>query len=161
MGAEQKANNESALEIIYTVMKDGGLDPQGFEQGAGFVTDLDDDLYAGAIVHFLEDQEQFVLFVEFRKRASKETRDQVVEFILRANWWLVIGSFDLDLDSGAIRFRSGVDFEGTELSYELVRNVLVTTRISTEQWGPALVDVLEGKKSAAEAIAEVEAAMDA
>jgi hypothetical protein len=56
--------------------------------------------------------------------APPERRAATAELIVRVNYTLSLGSFELDFADGEITFRCGIDVEDGSLSPALVRNLL-------------------------------------
>jgi hypothetical protein len=73
---------------------------------------------------------------------------EVVEFINRTNFEILVGNFELDYEDGGIRYRSGLNSQDIELTYELIRNSIVAARLSRETFGSVLTEVVAGVKSA-------------
>jgi hypothetical protein len=157
MAKSKSPKRATPSETVRQVLKDGGLKLEKLEGRTGYSVALGDELYAGATAHVLEEQGQFVFYVEYREKAPKKNHPQVAEFITRANYGILIGNFEMNHDDGSVRYKSSVDYEGTVLTYELVRNAVLAARNGNEEYGSALVEVMKGSKSAKKAIAEVEA----
>ena len=100
---------------------------------------------------------RFVIYFNFGVDASAARRDEVARFITRANWGLLSGNFEMDYDDGHVRFKSSVDFNHTELSETLIRNAILSGMKAVEKYADALVEVLSGRKDAAQAIKDAEA----
>ena len=71
------------------------------------------------IAQLLVDAERFVVHFIFTGVVPAKRRSKVAEFITRANWGLIEGNFEMDFDSGALRYRVGIDFSATELTEPL------------------------------------------
>lgn len=102
------------------------------------------------------DYERFLCYFNFKDTVSKKKQLQVIEFITRANFDLVIGNFELDMDSGIVRFKSSIDFTGIELNQTLIRNTVKSAMDVVEDYAEAMVKVLTGKIKARNAIQEIE-----
>ncbi len=50
-------------------------------------------------------------------------RDDFAIFITRINYGLMIGNFEMDFSDGEIRYKTSIDFEGTDLSEVLIDNL--------------------------------------
>ena len=73
----------------------------------------------------------------------EEFRDVAAEFVARANWGMLVGGFELDLDEGEIRFKSSLGFADTSLNPALIRNAVLPCLHTLDRYIPALVWVLE------------------
>ena len=87
--------------------------------------------------------------------ASSGTRAEVIRFATRANWELMAGNFELDVETGAVRFRSSVAFAGGELAESTIRSTIGAAMGIVEAYADALRDVMEGDAGADEALGRV------
>jgi hypothetical protein len=102
------------------------------------------------------DLEQFLFYTVAPVKVPEEARMAAAEFITRANFGLCIGNFEMDLNDGEIRYKSSLDFEGTMLTPELIRNAIYPAVQTLNHYLPGLMSTIHGGKSAAEAIAAIE-----
>ncbi len=51
------------------------------------------------------DEDGFTVYTVFPVKAPEEKRGAVAAFLTRANYGLILGSFELDFDDGEIRFK--------------------------------------------------------
>jgi hypothetical protein len=100
--------------------------------------------------------EQFLFYVVAPVKVPEEQRQAVAEFVTRANYGLRIGNFEMDFGDGEVRYKSSLDFEGAELTPELVRHAIYPAVQTMDRYLPGVMGLLYGDKSPAEAIAEVE-----
>ncbi len=100
--------------------------------------------------------EQFLFYVVMPVRVPEEMRAAIAEFITRANYGLRIGNFEMDYEDGEVRYKSSVDFEGTELSTDLIRNLVYPAVQTMDRYMPGLLAVVYGGREPAAAIADVE-----
>ncbi len=102
-----------------------------------------------------EQLDQFVFFSVAPVTAPTERRSAVAEFITRANHGLHIGNFELDYDSGEIRYKTSIDVEGDQLSEALVRQLVMTNVSTMDRYLPGLKEVA-AEVDPAVAIADIE-----
>lgn len=90
--------------------------------------------------------------------APEDRRAAAMEAVTRANFGLALGSFDLDLGSGAIQFRTSLDVqESTEsLTDPVLRHLVYANVLTMDRYLPALRAVIEDGAEAVAAIAAVE-----
>ena len=89
-------------------------------------------------------------------KAPEETRMAVAEFITRANFNMRIGNLELDFSDGEVRYKSSLDFEGTELTPQLIRNAIYPAVQTMDRYLPGLLSVIYGGKTPFEAIEDIE-----
>ena len=107
------------------------------------------------IAQLLVDAERFVVHFIFTGVVPAKRRSKVAEFITRANWGLIEGNFEMDFDSGALRYRVGIDFSATELTEPLVRNAILSGMNNIEPFADALQAVIDGSEEPSAAIKSV------
>jgi len=97
---------------------------------------------------------RFLTFVEGRVPATR--RREAMEFITRANYGLLVGNFEFDLDDGEVRFKAAGDYEDGDMSQSQFRNLLFLSVSMVDRYFPGLQSVIQGSSDAAAAIAEIE-----
>lgn len=81
-------------------------------------------------------------------------RDEVMRFITMVNWELRVGNFDLDLFDGEIVFRMNTCYDGlVVLPDYMIENSIMMVPFTLDDYGNALIDVMMGYRSAADAFA--------
>jgi hypothetical protein len=104
----------------------------------------------------LEETDQFAFYSICPVNAQPDLLAATAEFIARANADMLIGNFELDWDTGEIRFKTSIDVEGSGLTVELVSAQVYANVSTMDRYLPGLMNVLYGKHSPAEAIALIE-----
>lgn len=89
-------------------------------------------------------------------RVPRERRAAMAEALARANHSMTLGAFDLDFESGELRYRAGIDVEGSALVPAMLHNMLDHGMAVVKLYHPALARVGWGGADPAAAIAEVE-----
>jgi hypothetical protein len=75
---------------------------------------------------------------------SLQHRHAMMEFITRANYGLLIGAFELDLDDGALRFRNTLYMDRDYPSQQQIAELLYTTVYVTDDYLPGILQVNDG-----------------
>lgn len=104
-----------------------------------------------------EAEYQFVFYSVCSAQAAEDCRPALAEFVARANFGLVIGNFELDLDTGEVRYKTSIDVEGDRLTPPLVQNVVYANVVMMDRYLPGIMAVLGGT-TPAEALKMVEEA---
>ena len=89
-------------------------------------------------------------------KIPEENRRVVAELLCRANYGLLIGSFEMDFADGEMRYRTSVDMEGGELTEVMVGNLLKANVGTVDRFLPGVTSLLEDGLSAEQAIGRVE-----
>lgn len=88
----------------------------------------------------------------------------VVEYVTRANAGLVTGNFEVDVDSGEVRFKTAIDLSDVPeaaladgaVIRSLVADLAYTNAATTDRYLPGLLQVVAGSSTPAEAITAIE-----
>ena len=97
---------------------------------------------------------RFLTFVEGKVPDAR--RRDVMEYLTRANYGLLLGNFELDLNDGEVRFKCAIDVEGGEVTHTQYQNLLYVAVSMLDRYFPGLQRVIQGSADPAAAIAEVE-----
>lgn len=86
-------------------------------------------------------------------QVEPEYIDEMAKFIALANYNLLIGNFDLDVDTGEIRFRHYLDCAGFKtLPDAVLRRNLPIPLVMLDQHGDAIASVANGESDAETAL---------
>jgi hypothetical protein len=105
-----------------------------------------------------EEQNHLVMYSVLPVLALPARLDEVVVFITRANYGLIIGNFELDYEDGEVRFKTSVDLEDVAESAIQIRNIIYANVLTLDKYLPGLMRVIYGGVSAVEAIRMIEGA---
>lgn len=97
---------------------------------------------------------RFLAFVE--GKVPEHRRREVMEFLTRANYGLLLGNFELDLSDGEVRFKAAHEAESSTLSHAQFQNNLYLSVALMDRYFPGLQRVIQGSADAAAAIADIE-----
>lgn len=81
---------------------------------------------------------------------------QVIDYLNRVNCGLVLGNFELDVDSGDIRFRVGIETPRGELTIDMVRVMAYTGVQTMDNYIPGVMTVIYSGLSPEAALARLE-----
>lgn len=153
-----RANGLKAAETIRQLLTHMELEPQELQRPGmiAFLTAFEGPANQGN-AQVLLDAERFVFHFIFDGYVATSRRPAVAEFITRVNWGLIEGAFELNFDSGAVRYKVGIDFSNADLTEQLVRNAILSAMTAIEAAAVALIDVAQNGKAPAEAFRDVEA----
>lgn len=106
-------------------------------------------------IYVFEADERVVFVSAFPELVPEERRTAVGEFCNRANFGLAVGNFEVDHDGGEVRFRTGVDGEGTTITVEHIRNLVVANVMTMDRYIDGIAAVLRGT-APADAVEDIE-----
>jgi len=141
-----KQNGLRAANTVRGVLESTELEPreERFARGIAYHVALDGPTDRG-VAQILLDAERFVFHFIFTGHVPVGRRMAVAELITRANWGLIEGNFEMSFDTGALKYKVGIDFTGTELTAELVRNAVLSGMNNVEPFSQALQSVIGGR----------------
>lgn len=105
-----------------------------------------------------EEQDQCVFYSICPITTPEAHRTPMAEFLTRANYGLIIGNFELDLNDGEIRFKTSLDVEGTELNAALIKSLAYANVLTMDRYLPGIMAVASGHASPIAAIEQIEEA---
>ena len=110
------------------------------------------------VVHVREEQKQILFYSVLDSFIPEEKRATAAEFLMRANYGMFIGNFELDYTDGEVRYKTSLDVEGGEeiLSSNIIRNLAYPNVLMMDKYLPGLMSVVYGGVSPVEAIEMVE-----
>lgn len=103
-----------------------------------------------------ESQQQFIYYSLLPVNAPEERRAALAEFITRANYGMIIGNFEMDFDTGEIRYKTSIDVEDAELTAPMIRHLVYSNLVITDHYLPGIMRVIYGDVAPVEALAMVE-----
>lgn len=148
-----------ALKTVKGVLERADLNPTPLDDGTGFDAHFAKDGPEVRAQARVFEEEKFVFYFEFGQKPSRQNIRNTVEFVTRANFDLLIGNFEMDYDSGMVRYKASLDFSGMELTALLVRNLILSAIYCVETYSAALSTVMEGLKDPKDAVEESEASV--
>jgi hypothetical protein len=87
---------------------------------------------------------------------AEELRVDMAEFILRANYGASIGCFEMDVDDGEIRYRTGLDVTDTQVEATMLRNIVLANLLMMDTYLPGILAVVHGGVAPHVAIQKIE-----
>lgn len=111
-------------------------------------------------VYVEEDNELVMCYSVSPLFVSAQRIGAMAEFLMRANYGLPVGNFELDVDDGEIRFKTSIDIEDTNFDTVMLRNLVQTNVLQMDRYLPGIAAVENRTHTPAEAIKLVEGADD-
>jgi hypothetical protein len=137
------------------------------ENGWRYLTDEDGavrGLFSGDDVHrhwyaHLNGDGRFLVFKSFCPvNVSARRRPAAAEYLMRANWGLNFGNFEMDWSDGQVCFRTSVTtLDESALSTEALGNLVYINHSTMTRYLPGLLAVTCGSAKPSRAISEAEA----
>lgn len=103
-----------------------------------------------------EEQKQVIFYSIFPAKVPPDRMTEVGEFILRANYGMMIGNFEIDLADGEVRYKTSVDLEGVDVQDLIIRNLVYANVLTMDKYFPGLMRVIYSGVAAEDAVREIE-----
>lgn len=105
-------------------------------------------------IRFLADG--YISHTTSRISADSNARAKVAEYLIRANYGLRNGNFEMDYRDGEIRFKVFCRSGDTELDYRQITDAFVLPIVQFDTYGNDLLAVLFGMKEPEQAVRDAE-----
>ena len=105
-----------------------------------------------------EEQGQFVFYAVAGVKAPEAARNEVSDFLTRANYGLILGNFELDFSDGEIRYKTSFDSEGLDDPTPLFKACVYANVLTADRYFPGLTAVMYGGSTPEQAVELVESA---
>ena len=103
-----------------------------------------------------EEARQFVFYSALEGLVPQESRPMVQEYLTRANWGMAIGNWEMDPNTGEVRYKTSIDVGDDDLTVELVKRLVHANIRMVERYLPGLRDVIAGQLVPAAAVQRAE-----
>ena len=104
-----------------------------------------------------EENQRFLFYTYMGLNIPPQYRTAVAEYLTRANYGLPVGNFEMDLDTGDVRFRTSVETPEDELSVAMIRALAYANLRAMDHYFPGVLAVVHGGLSPEAALARTEA----
>ncbi|GAA1988697.1 YbjN domain-containing protein [Kitasatospora viridis] len=108
------------------------------ESGTDLLVRFEGENGAWSCLLSAREEQQQALVRSVLPSVGEAARGAVMIAITRINAELIAGGFDLDLDSGALSFRTSIDVEGDRLTPALARQLVLVNLATTDAYLPVL-----------------------
>jgi len=103
-----------------------------------------------------EDKDQYLIYAIAPVEVPEKDRSKICEFFARANYGLMIGNFELDMNDGEMRYKVSVTLEDAGLTHGMVSSMLKYCISTMDKYYREIMNVIYGSISPEEAIRHVE-----
>ena len=102
-----------------------------------------------------EEQQQFIFYSLCPITIPEDRRADVLEFLTRTNYGLIIGNFEVELEEGEVRYKTSFDCEDVPLTPALFKNVVYPNVAMMDQYLPGIFSIVYAEDLPLEALEEV------
>jgi hypothetical protein len=154
---ESRGNGQSVLDIVVRFFREDQWNFQQVEDKpvirAGFRGER------GTWVCFArvdEEHQRFLFHSIMGLNIPQQYRLAVAEYLTRVNDGLPLGNFEMDLDSGDVRFKTSIEVPEGELTVAMVRTLAYANVRNMDYYFPGVLAVVHGGLSPEAALARAE-----
>jgi len=108
------------------------------------------------VINLDEENERIIVYSYAPFNIEADIRPSILALTSRANYGLLIGNFEFDLNDGELRYKTSIDVEGGELTERMFETLLSANLVTHENYMPAIRAVIDDGVPPADAIAAVE-----
>lgn len=108
------------------------------------------------IAHCRESEDRFIFYSIGLAASPPERRLALAEFLTRANFGLLMGNFEMDMDDGEVRFKTSIDVEGDRLTTALINQLVRVNIEMMDKYLPGILAVAHQEIDPLTAIIAVE-----
>jgi hypothetical protein len=103
-----------------------------------------------------EEYNRVIMISSLPATVTAGNRVMAAEYLMRANFGLPLGNFELDYSDGEVRYKTSIDVTGGTLSEEMMKSVFSTNISVVHRYLPGLLKILSGQITPESAIREAE-----
>jgi len=100
----------------------------------------------------LDEENEFIFYCLCSVRVPVERRMAMAELITRVNNSLRIGGFEMDYDTGEVRYKTSIDVTGSGLTPALVQHAVAVNVSTMDHFVPRIMSVAYAGKSPVEVL---------
>ena len=141
---------------ITEVCRQEGWELTEIEEGVAALIETGEDEGFACMGHAREKQNQFLCLSSAFEEAPPDRRSAVCEFITRLNYDLVIGDFEMNIETGEVRFKTSMDFDKAAASVDQIATLVYANTTIMAKFLPLLLEVMAADLSPVEAMARVQ-----
>ncbi|MBS0016100.1 MAG: YbjN domain-containing protein [Arthrospira sp. SH-MAG29] len=99
-----------------------------------------------------EEEKQITVYSIFPVKVPDYKRQNISNFVTRANYGMVIGNFEMNFYDGEIRYKTSLDVAGDRLTPALIKHLIYTNVSTMDKFLPGIMSIIYGNISPEEAI---------
>ncbi len=152
-----RSSVQPLMDVVFRCLKEENWNYQVVEPGALIRMGVRGE--RGTWICYLrvaEGQRQVIFYAQMGMNIPPEKRAEVIEYLTRANYSLPVGGFEMDVDSGEIRFKNSLETPEGELSVAMVRALALTSLRVMDRYFMGVLSVVHRGLSPQAALAQVE-----
>jgi len=103
-----------------------------------------------------EDESKFTFFSIFGVNTPENKKLEIAELLTRINYGSFLGNFEMDFESGEVRFKTNLFYKSIDPPLEMVAPLIITPIVTMDKYLPSIMGVIFNNLTPLQAIALVE-----
>lgn len=108
------------------------------------------------IIRVFADTQRILVYSIVPRSVPETKRIRMAELLVRINYGLVLGNFEMDWDDGELRYKTSMDIEGITPTADLLRNLVFSNFFSTDRYIEILKLAIDEDQSLSLLLAQAE-----
>jgi hypothetical protein len=92
-----------------------------------------------------EEESKFIFFTIFSEKVPENQRLTIAELLMKINYTLFSGSFDMDFTDGQVRFKTSLMCESSNLTFPMIDYVVKGNISVMAQYSPLIHQYIKGE----------------
>jgi len=110
------------------------------------------------IIRVFPDSQRLLVYSILPESVPLDRRPRIAELMVRINYGLVLGNFEMDWEDGEVRYKTSMDVEGLAPTPTLLRNLVFSNFFSTDRYFEVIEEATHTDQPLATLLASAEAA---
>lgn len=153
----EHGNGLRAFDTLGRFLEEDGWFPQRLGENYSYLSHFNGKNGSFACLSQLRiEAEQLIIYAVAPIKVAEDKRAIVSEYLMRANYGMIIGNFEMSYSEGTVRYKVSIDFEGELLTDNLIRNAIYPTCQLMDRYLGGLMQVAYGQRTPEDMIKEIE-----
>jgi hypothetical protein len=136
------------------LLEEIGWKPERSESGEGFFVDISDldPVLSFAYIGLNDLDDTLNCTICFAISAPADRRTECASLFMAMNWNLATGNFQLDLEDGQLRHKSGINLSSATFQESFFKNLVVDALVAVDKYKDIVCRFINGELTLKEAI---------
>lgn len=153
-----ESNGQYLMDVVLQFFRENHWNVQKLDRQSVFRTAYRGEHGTWVCFIRVDEIEQRVTFYSaMGLNIPQPNRLAVIEYLTRVNYTLNSGNFEMDMDTGDVRFRTSIEAPDLRLSKEMIRRMVYTNVHCMDRYFSGVLAVMHGGLLPSAAFARVEA----
>lgn len=142
------------LNNVVEIAKKNEWPYSSFEEGNIYIDVIGENGAWTSYTKIIEEEYQFNFYSSLNNNIPKEKIEKILNLITRINYGLKNGNFELDIDTGEIRFKTSVAFLKDKIDKQLIEKIMYMNILYMDNYFKHIMTALYSSKNPKEILLE-------